>query len=408
VSQRHQTAPSRRRASPPPEQPERDSQANEGQVAADVVAAPARLTRSPTELRPHPQAARLPAMEEREYRAFLADVAERGLTTPLAVTQAGIVLDGHQQLRAALEVGLTQVPVRIVAPEDELAYMLKASLRRRNLTPSQRAALALELVDYESRLAHGKERQRANLRRAESEAATLPPRSERVCEYVAGLASVAPRTAQDAITVKEEDPELFERLKAGTTPAHRAARQVRQHRLRERIGQAPPLPEGVFDLIYADPPWASANADSDWAPENHYPTMALEQIKALSVPAADDAVLFLWALGCQLPQALEVIEAWDFRFVAEAVWVKQSIGLGSWVRYRHEPLLIAVRGTIQAPDPQHRFGSVIEAHRRQHSRKPDQVYELIERAYPHCSKLELFARGKARTGWSTWGNEVES
>jgi N6-adenosine-specific RNA methylase IME4 len=186
----------------------------------------------------------------------------------------------------------------------------------------------------------------------------------------------------------------------------RAARRVRQRRLREQIGVAPPLPEGVFDVIYADPPWASANGDSDWAPENHYPTMALEEIKALEVPAAEDAVLFLCALGCQLPQALEVIAAWGFRYVAELVWVKPSIGLGSWVRYRHEPLLVAVRGRMCAPAPEDRFDSVIEAPRREHSRKPDAVYELIESAYPRSSKLELFARGSPRPGWTIWGNEA--
>lgn len=362
--------------------------------------------RGTRDLRPHPDAARVPAMSTDEYQSFLADVRERGLTTPLAINAEGIVLDGHQRLRAALELGFESVPVRVAAPGDERAYIFKAALRRRNLTPSQRAALALELSDYERRLAEAKDRQRANLR-GQPEVATLPPRREKTCEYVAGLASVSPRTAQDVMTVKEDDPELFARVKEAEIPASRAARAVRQRRLRERIGDAPALPEGVFDLIYADPPWSSQNPDSDWAPENHYPTMALEEIKALEVPVANDAVLFLWALGCQLPQALEVIAAWGFGFVAEAVWVKQSIGLGSWVRYRHEPLLIAVRGRMRAPEPEFRFDSVIEAPRRQHSRKPDEVYERIEHAYPHCSKVELFGRGETRSGWAAWGNEVE-
>jgi N6-adenosine-specific RNA methylase IME4 len=346
-------------------------------------------------------------MEGREFEDFVADVRANGLTTALDVTPAGVVLDGRERLRAACALGLETVSVRLVEPEDEFDYILRALLRRKHLSESRRAALALELADYRERRQQAKTRQRANLRGA-AEGATLPPRGEKTREFVARVAGVSARTAQDAITVKEEDPQLFEQVKAGRTPAHRAARQVRQRRLRVEIGQAPPLPDGLFQVVYADPPWASANADSDWAPENHYPTMALEQIKALQVPAADDAVLFLWALGCQLPQTLEVIEAWGFRYVAECVWVKQSIGLGSWVRYRHEPLLIAVRGTIGAPEPEHRFDSVIAAPRRQHSRKPEQVYELIERAYPHCSKLELFARGKARTGWTAWGNQVEA
>ena len=159
-------------------------------------------------------------------------------------------------------------------------------------------------------------------------------------------------------------------LKGTAIASKGAIRQVRQRRLRTRLGETPPLPEGVFQVIQADPPWASGNPDSDWAPENHYPTMSLEEIKAFPVPAADDAALYLWALGCQLPQALEVMAAWDFRYVGQIIWVKDSIGLGTWVRYRHEPLLIGIRGRMAAPPPALRPDSVIVAPRRKHSQSP--------------------------------------
>ena len=364
------------------------------------------IEQAPERLRPHPQAALVPALTSDEYELLRADIAARGVVSPLEVTAAAVVLDGHQRLRAARELQLPSVPTHLVSPEDETEFLILAALRRRQLSPSQRAAIALELNEYRELRAQAQTRQRANLR-GQTEVATLPPRGEKTRELVARLAGVSPRTAQDVMTVKDADQALFAQVKADQLPAHRAARAVRQSQLRERIGEAPPLPSGVFDLIYADPPWFSQNADSDWAPENHYPTLPLEPIKALEVPAAEDAVLFLWGLGCQLPQALEVIEAWGFRYVAQAVWIKDSIGLGSWVRYRHEPLFVAVRGKMRAPDPEHRFDSVIEAPRREHSRKPDEVYERIERAYPNCSKLELFARGKARPGWTAWGNQAE-
>jgi len=99
------------------------------------------------------------------------------------------------------------------------------------------------------------------------------------------------------------------------------------------------------------------------------------------------------------------MRAWGFRPKTNFVWVKPSIGLGNWVRNRHELLLVGVRGAFVPPPPARRPDSVIEAKRRRHSQKPDCVYELIEAMYPDAKRLELFARG-TRQGWSAWGNEV--
>jgi MT-A70 len=82
-----------------------------------------------------------------------------------------------------------------------------------------------------------------------------------------------------------------------------------------------------------------------------------------------------------------------------------TIGLGNYVRQQHEHLLIARRGDFPCSQPANRPSSVIEAPRREHSRKPDEVYEIIERMYPELPKIELFAR-KTRPGWDAWGNEI--
>jgi N6-adenosine-specific RNA methylase IME4 len=130
-------------------------------------------------------------------------------------------------------------------------------------------------------------------------------------------------------------------------------------------------------------------------------------MKALALPAAEDAVLFLWAVNMLLPQALEVMAAWGSTYKAQAVWVKDSPGPGNWFRNQHETLLLGTKGRFPAPEPEDRVASVVQARRGRHSEKPAYVYELIERMYPRASKVELFARGKPRPGWVKWGNETE-
>ncbi len=135
--------------------------------------------------------------------------------------------------------------------------------------------------------------------------------------------------------------------------------------------------------------------------------MSIAEIKQLQIPAGEDCVLFLWAVNTLLPEALEVIRAWGFTYKACAVWVKPSIGPGVWLRQRHEPLLIATKGHVSPPDPDERCDSVIEAARGRHSEKPELSYQRIEAMYPTKTKLELFARGTPRPGWTGWGNQTE-
>lgn len=362
------------------------------------------LLLSPGELRLHPQTERVPELEAKAYRELRADITERGLLCALEITDGRRVLDGRARLRAARELGLEQVPVRIIAPADESEHVLLSALRRRHLSASQRAALALELAQVREAREAARGRQRANLR-GSTEVANLPPRGEKTRELGARIAGVSARTVQDAATVLAKDPELFAQIKEGRVKASDAARRLRRAERDAALGEPPPLPTGPFELILADPPWQLGSPDSNRAPENHYPTMPLEEIAALEVPAAEHAICFLWAVSCLLPQALEVLSVWGFRYRTQQVWIKDKLGMGHWVRHRHEPLLIGTRGRFSPPDPADVPDSVIEAPRGRHSEKPVCVYEQLERAYPAASKLELFAR-RARPGWACWGNET--
>lgn len=171
------------------------------------------------------------------------------------------------------------------------------------------------------------------------------------------------------------------------------------------------LPEGVYNVIYADPPWSYANWSGEQNPSafqsaaHTYPTMSTDDICAMPVAdhAGEDAVLFLWATSPLLPDALRVMEAWGFEYKACMVWVKnRAPGLGWWVQTYHELLLIGVRG--QMP-PQGRPKSVVTAPVTEHSRKPDEFYSVIESMYPGGAYLELFAR-RTRDNWVAFGNEV--
>ena len=160
----------------------------------------------------------------------------------------------------------------------------------------------------------------------------------------------------------------------------------------------------LYPVLYADPPWAweaySAVTGQDRGVTQHYPTMTSEAICALRVPAAPDAVLFLWATAPRLPDALQVMAAWGFAYKSHLIWRKDRIGLGYWARSRHELLLIGTRGKMPAPLPGTQSESIIDApYQGEHSRKPAAFAELIERLYPTLPHLELFARPPFREGW---------
>jgi N6-adenosine-specific RNA methylase IME4 len=168
-----------------------------------------------------------------------------------------------------------------------------------------------------------------------------------------------------------------------------------------------------YAVLYADPPWHfevyNEQSGVERAAGNHYPTMPLEEICALPVShlATDAAVLFLWTTAPHLQESFQALGAWGFEYKTNIVWVKHKLGLGYFVRNQHELLLVATRGDMPSPSPANRPASVISAPRREHSRKPDEAYALIEQMYPELPKIELFAR-QTRPGWQAWGNEVRA
>lgn len=179
-----------------------------------------------------------------------------------------------------------------------------------------------------------------------------------------------------------------------------------------------PLPTvvGGFSTVLADPPWRFANRTGKVAPEHRrldrYSTMDLESIKALPVAdsAAKNAHLYMWVPNALLPEGMDVMKAWGFRYVSNIVWAKRrkdggpdGRGVGFYFRNVTELILFGVRGSMRTLPPARSQVNMIETRKREHSRKPDEQYDLIEECSPG-PYLEMFAR-HPREGWTVWGDE---
>jgi len=397
-----------------------------------------------SELKLHPHQYLIPPMSEEDYHNLVEDIKRNGILQPIDITYNNVILDGHHRVKAAKELGIKEVEVRI--PEllyvDEDEYLISVAMNRRHLTEGQKAVLANE---YRKILSEKVKKQRA----VNAIEKRWRPEQKYLSETVTGKYNEGQevdtrKEASDKFKVSEwkvrtvqqiEDkaPDVYEKLHTGELQIHEAkiiARLpedkreivlekkletkkdiraiVREINNVEKNQYVKPIPDGKFSIIYADPPWEYEFSNSEMRDiENHYPTLELEKIKEIKVPSDDNAILSLWTPAPKLEEALEVVKAWGFSYRTNIVWVKDKIGTGYYSRGKHELLLIGIKGEgIGTPLPENRPKSVIFAERTEHSKKPDIFYEIIEKMYPNHSKIELFARNK-REGWETWGNEIQ-
>jgi N6-adenosine-specific RNA methylase IME4 len=175
---------------------------------------------------------------------------------------------------------------------------------------------------------------------------------------------------------------------------------------------------GKFGTILADPPWQFTNRTGKMAPEHkrlmRYPTMKLSEIMALPVGerAAEKSHLYLWVPNALLKEGLEVMKAWGYTYKSNLVWYKvrkdggpDGRGVGFYFRNVTELVLFGIRGGIRTDDAGRRQVNIIATRKREHSRKPDEQYDLIEQC-SYGPYLELFAR-TPRKNWVQWGNEIQ-
>jgi N6-adenosine-specific RNA methylase IME4 len=216
-----------------------------------------------------------------------------------------------------------------------------------------------------------------------------------------------------------QNKDLVEQIKeeareADDLPTRTAVLQAVKVREREKdikrqkeeieTGKLPTL-DGLFEVISVDPPWPYGR---EYDPEgsraaNPYPEMSIEQIKEIQLPTAENSVIFLWTTHAFLRDAFDILEGWGATYKATMVWNKQKIGMGAWFRMQCEFCLVGVIGKPYWQNT--KYPELIEESRREHSRKPDAFFALVDNI---CAgrKLEYFSR-EARKGWEIFGNDIK-
>jgi N6-adenosine-specific RNA methylase IME4/ParB-like chromosome segregation protein Spo0J len=380
-----------------------------------------------TDFRFHPFAEIFPLLEGEEFAELVAGIKAYGLHEPIVVYQDQI-LDGRNRYRACVAAGIEWQTIPY-AGDDPLGYVISLNLKRRHLNESQRAVVAAKLAtlrrgdnQYTEGLPIGRSSELLNVgERTIARAREVLDKGTPELAAAVERGQVSVSTAADVATLPQQ--EQIEIVARGEREILEAAKAIRAQKAEERYAarivriaqtnaENTALPSGRrYPVIYADPPWDyrlyNEKSGSSRAAAEHYPTMRLNEICALPVNdlATDEAILFLWTTAPHLRESFQVLDAWGFEYATGLVWTKDIIGLGHFVRGQHEHLLIATRGDFPCPLPANRPSSWIQAPRREHSRKPDEAYELIERMYSELPKIELFGR-HARPGWDAWGNEV--
>lgn len=357
-----------------------------------------------------------------------------------------VLVDGHNRYEICTRLGIEYDVEEMLfdSREDVIVWMVDNQRGRRNLNDFQRTELQLKKKSAIAAKAKANQLRKPAYFVLQNSAEQIDTRKEIAAaagvshdtvskveriqqtaapELVKALrqGNVSINAAADvAILPQEKQVELVAR---GTKEILQAAKEIRAARTEERrnerlqkiveisTGNAPVGAVAErYPVIYLDPPWRYEHAESESrAIENQYPTMSLDEIKAMDMSqvAFDDCVMFMWATSPKLAEAFEVLDAWGFSYRTCAVWDKQKIGMGYYFRQQHELLLVAVKGQPPTPAPADRPSSVFSYPRGVHSAKPHEVYEVIEAMYPTLPKMEMFCR-TPRQGWGVWGNQSKA
>lgn len=334
-----------------------------------------------------------------DIKALCTSIQTVGLFHPVVINEKNELVAGYRRLRACRKMGWKEVPVTKVDLHKIALGEFHENVMRKDFTISEVVAIkhAIEPV-IKKEAGQRKKSGKPSADSSGGETREIVAKSLGVSHDYLTKAETIVKAAKKA---PAKYSRLLENVDAGETSVEYAYKVITAN---QRMIITPKLPDGKFDVIYADPPW-EYDVKLRGDPQQYYNTMSIEQMVELNIPASNDAILFLWATNPMLQDAILVMKEWGFEYKTNMVWIKDRIGTGHWVRGKHELLLIGKKGKMSTPAESTRPESVIVAPRMNHSAKPEVVYNIIEAMYPFGKYLELFAR-KQRKGWNAWGAEL--
>lgn len=359
-----------------------------------------------------------------DLSGLAASIAELGVLQPVVVDDEGNLIAGARRIAACKRLGLAEIPVHVAMSLDDALLRLKAerdeNVCRKDFNPEEAVYMARSLEPLEREAARARQ-VAAGERHGRGQIA--PPNfgeaisrdkhsgeSGRRIAAEAGLSEPTLLRARQIVEAAEAEPARFAPLVEEMNRTGRVAgvykKLVVEQKAEQINAEPPPMPTGPFRVIAMDPPWSYGNRafDPTHRGASPYPDMSIEEIGRLPIAdiAAEDAILWLWTTNAHMPEAFGLIARWGFTHKTILTWVKDRMGTGDWLRGKTEHCLMAVRGkpTVQLTNQT----TALVAPMRDHSRKPDEFYALVEALCPG-SKVELFARS-AREGWAAYGDEV--
>ncbi len=333
-----------------------------------------------------------------DLRALANSIADVGLLHPVVVTPEGRLIAGQRRLEACRQLGWGDIPVTVVDLLQAARGEAHENFIRKDLLPSEIVALKRAIEPLERRDARERQGNRTDLGQMEGQGEAR----DKVARYL-GVGRTTIDRAEAVVQAAEEEPEEYSHLVEQMDRSGKVAGAYRRltvlKQAKELDASPPDLPTGPFQVIVADPPWRYDSGN-----DLPYPTMDIEEIKAMPIRdiAADDAILWLWATNAHLRVAFEVVDVWGFEYKTLLTWVKDRMGTGEWLRGQTEHCLLAVRGKPVFVNGN--YTTALDAARREHSRKPEEFFALVEATSPG-GRVELFCR-EQRRGWHVYGNEV--
>lgn len=356
----------------------------------------------------------IPALSSEEYQQLEDNCIKDGIRDKIIIWD-GYIVDGHNRYEIANKHNL-KFQTEEIAFEDEDAvkvFVINLQLGRRNLVEFVKIELMQKRKEILLKVGKESQGQRNDILSINDK--KLEPHNTRK-QLSKELKISSGKLAQAEIVIKKASPQVKEKLRAGEISINNAYQDIKKE---EKIKVRTELIEkqkkdisenkltelnGLYDIISVDPAW---NYGREYHPENSrvanpYPEMSIEEIKNINLPFTKNAILFLWTTHKFLPDAFNIIKHWEFDYKATIVWNKEKIGMGDWFRMQCEFCLFAIKGKPLWYNTTER--DIITESRRQHSRKPDGFFEMVNKI---CigKKLEYFGREK-RVGWDVFGNDT--